>query len=167
MDPSTVKRMAVAWRANMNEVYSKVYDSNASSWDMMFANSYNVAAAHAATVPKPTTIAADTCAAILTYECSTASPLKLVGEQCCCATAHCPGACPPGCPRLRDQPLFFGLNYSSKTALSNRDTAVRFPELEHDIAKFLLVRGKFAWLGECTTNVRQVAEKVHLLCCSP
>lgn len=48
---------------------------------------------------------------------------------------------------MRDQPLFFGLNYTSKDALSDPDVNARYPRLAEDVAQFLLVRGEYAWLG--------------------
>eukprot|EP01048_Picozoa_sp_COSAG05_P001753 COSAG05_NODE_61_length_23137_cov_22.080693_4_plen_111_part_00 len=66
---------------------------------------------------------------------------------CCCATRACPVACPSHCPRFRDIPLFFGLNYTSKSALSSPDVAARLPMLQQDLANFLLIRGEYAWLG--------------------
>ena len=56
-----------------------------------------------------------------------------------CVAAHCPGACPAHCPLLRDQPLFFGINYTSKETLSSPDPAVRLPRLAEDIAHRCLV----------------------------
>ena len=55
--------------------------------------------------------------------------------------------CPGHCPLMREQPLFFGLNYTSKAALSAPDVDTRYPRLADDIAQFLLVRGEYAWLG--------------------
>ena len=146
-----VKAMAMAWRANMDAAYDRLIENSAMSWDLSFQNSYNVPAAGAATVPRPTIILPEHCEAILTRECGSDGQRPktsgAVDTSCCCATAHCPGACPAHCPLLRDQPLFFGLNYTSKGALSNPDINARFPRLTSDIELFLLVRGPSAFLG--------------------
>jgi hypothetical protein len=169
MDNEDAKAMAMAWRANMDAAYDTLIARKAMSWDLAFTNSYNVPAAGAATVPRPTLILPEHCEAILTRECgdgddygdeaAAAEALVLVGAasqregealdsgSCCCATARCPGACPAHCPRMRDQPLFFGLNYTSKASLSDPDVAARLPRLATDIAQFMLVRGPHAWLG--------------------
>ena len=131
------------------------------SWDMAFANSYNVPKAGAATVPRPTIVLPEACDAILAKECGDIGRGQPDGrttqrggaggfaddDECCCATENCPGACPLHYPLLRDQPLFFGLNFTSKAALSNPDPATRLPQLNDDIAKFLMLRGECAWLG--------------------
>ena len=141
MGNGEVKAMARAWRANMDAAYDKLIESSAMSWDLSFQNSYNVPAAGAATVPRPTIILPEHCEAILTRECDsdgqqpkTHGAVAGVDTSCCCATARCPGACPPHCARLRDQPLFFGLNYTSKAALSDPNISTRFPRLASDLS---------------------------------
>jgi hypothetical protein len=156
MGMGEVKAMALAWRANMDKAYGTLIKNQAMSWDLSFANSYNDPRAGAATVPRPTIILPEQCEAVLTRECggddddakgSVSAAAAGVDMSCCCATAHCPHACPAHCPRMRDQPLFFGLNYTSKAALSDPDVTSRLPRLASDIALFQLVRGPHAWLG--------------------
>jgi hypothetical protein len=82
------------------------------------------------TVPKPTIVTKETCNAVLSRECAARGAEKVdlgagagsilaiadrkekIADVCCCATTSCPVACPSHCPLLREQPLFFGLNYT-------------------------------------------------------
>ena len=50
----------------------------------------------------------------------------------------------PASPPLREQALYYGL---TKGDLSAPTVAARLPDLEQDLANFLLLRGDFGWLG--------------------
>ena len=67
-DPAMVKRMALAWRENLDAIYSALLEHNATSWDISFANSYNVPGSGALTVPKPTIVSKETCLSLLEKE---------------------------------------------------------------------------------------------------
>lgn len=150
LSPTEVQAHAVAWRENLDAIYDTLLlEHNATSWDLSFSNNYNIPRAKAMTVPKPTVITPQTCSAVLSKECSS-QPAQVgtaSGEGCCCSTIACPVACPSGCPLFRSIPLFFGLNYSSKTALSSASVETRLPHLIEDLATFMLIRGDYAWLG--------------------
>ena len=158
MGDSEVDAMALAWRENLDAALEEIRRKNGTTWDLSFSfNSYNDPKAGAMTVPRPSIITKATCAAVLARECapSDRSSVEYNGvdhlgkspKLCCCVTASCPGPCPADCPRLRDIPLFYGLNYTSKSALSDPDPHIRLPMLEQDLAGFHLVRGDYAWLG--------------------
>ena len=152
-----VDAMALAWRENLDAALEEIRRKNGTTWDLSFSfNSYNDPKAGAMTVPKPSIITKATCAAVLARECapsdrsveySGVDHLGKTPKLCCCVTSACPGPCPADCPRLRDIPLFYGLNYTSKSALSDPDPHIRLPMLEQDLAGFHLVRGDYAWLG--------------------
>ena len=124
-----------------------------SGWRCIFQDSYNsVLAAGAAQCHGRRSFCQSTARRFLTRECGSNSQRPStfgddVDTSSCCATAHCRGACPALCPLLRDQPLFFGPNYTNKGALSDPDISTRFPRLASDIELFLLVRGPSAFLG--------------------
>lgn len=155
MSAAEVDVQARAWRTNMDVVFSALLAHNTTSWDQMYSNSYNVPDANAMTVPRPTVIWQQTCEAVLSKECSAPTTSAAAAAQppapddtpCCCATAACPVACPAHCPFLRNIPLFYGLNYTNKEALSSARVADRLPMLSQDLAAFLLLRGDWAWLG--------------------
>ena len=155
MSEAEVNTMAKAWRQNMDHVYTAVAAASATTWDLSFSNSYNVPDAGAMTVPRPTVIWQGTCEAVLSKECGPPPPIGVpqptldadASKPCCCATAACPVACPAHCPLFREIPLFYGLNYTSKNALSSPQVASRLPHLQQDLAGFLLIRGDWAWLG--------------------
>ena len=114
MSDKEVNTMAAAWRANLDAVYDAILAKNATTWDLSFSNSYNVPNANAMTVPRPTVITHETCAAVLAKECSSDGQVAEPAEReddtlalaapCCCSTAACPLACPAHCPRFRDIP---------------------------------------------------------------
>ena len=64
MSDKEVNTMAAAWRANLDAVYDAILAKNATTWDLSFSNSYNVPNANAMTVPRPTVITHETCAAV-------------------------------------------------------------------------------------------------------
>ena len=115
---SDIEAIAVAWRANMEAVQKGLLAHNAFAWDL-FPNQHDAGCGAGPAVTNTS------CHAVLSSNCG-ASDAE------------------PASPPLRDQALYYGL---TKGDLSAPTVAARLPDLEQDLANFMLLRGDFGWLG--------------------
>ena len=141
LSPTDVKELTVAWSTAQAAVHHKIVESGGFDWAL-----FNCRFAPTATQPC-TMSAVSPWAAAAGYP-GTPCPgcVANVSQQC---SAFFRSACTPEAP-LGELALFLGLTRQKHRTLVN--ATGQLPALIQDLSTFLLVRGKYAWLGHGWTG---------------
>eukprot|EP01052_Picozoa_sp_SAG31_P012823 SAG31_NODE_758_length_12292_cov_14.175511_9_plen_205_part_00 len=133
-----VKEMTAAWKAQQAAVHHKIVAAGGFDWALLNCKS-------APTDHEPCTMSSESPWTPPWYPGRNASGPS-VQEEC---TAWLRKACVPAAP-LGKLALFFGLTRQAHRTLVN--ASGQLPALVQDLATFLLVRGRYAWLGHGWTG---------------
>ena len=138
LSPVDVQEMATAWREQQVAVHHKIVGAGGFDWPLLNCESKP-------SVQQPCTMSSVAPWVAPWYPGRNVSG-PTVQQQC---TTWLRKACTPAAPFAK-LPLFFGLTRQAHHTLVN--ASGELPALMQDLATFLLVRGRYAWIGHGWTG---------------